>query len=99
MEKIWDLEKMWDLEFNKDLSLWLPCLMTLIKSCLLYHVSIYKTGLGKNAYLHGLKLDNEFKTSLLMSSTTPLVSMNFFPFKNTHFLCGDTQNKMESGQW
>lgn len=55
--------------------------MTLIKSCLLYHVSVYKTGLGKNAYLQGLKLDNEFKASLYMSSTTPLVSWISFPLK------------------
>lgn len=100
MEKMWDLEKIWDLEFNdKDLSLWLLCLMTFIKSCLLYHVSIYKRGLGKHAYLHGLKLDNEFKTSLHMSSIRLLVSMNSILFKNTHFLCGHMQNKMASGLW
>lgn len=94
------MEKMWDLEsIDKDLSLWLLCLMTLIKSCLLHHISIYKTGLGENAYLHRLKLDNEFKTSLHMSSTTLLVSMSFFLFKNTHVLCSHIQDKMESRQW
>ena len=80
------MEKIGDLESNdKDVSLWLLCLMALILSFLLYHVSIYKTGLGKNAYPHRLKLGNEVKTSLPMSGTRLLVFIHFFPFKNTHF--------------